>query len=206
MEKISRKGFLKVAAAAAMSGVTAGALAACNGSSASSGSVADAIYTPGTYTGTATGIGEVKVTMTFSATAITDVVVDTSNETESIGGVAAPTLQEALMEAQNAEIDNISGATVTTNAVKKAAASCIEQAMGVKTETPAAEQTADSGEDCWVRSRMCRLPRRRTLMWSSSVPVCPASALPAPPPRRAQRSLLWRRAPPSTAAAASTLC
>ena len=46
MEKISRKGFLKVAAAAAMSGVTAGALAACNGSSASSGSVADAIYTP----------------------------------------------------------------------------------------------------------------------------------------------------------------
>lgn len=149
MEKISRKGFLKVAAAAAMSGVTAGALAACNGSSASSGSAADAIYTPGTYTGTATGIGEVKVTMTFSATAITDVVVDTSNETESIGGVAAPTLQEALMEAQNAEIDNISGATVTTNAVKKAAASCIEQAMGVKTEEPAAEQTADSGED-WL--------------------------------------------------------
>ena len=44
--------------------------------------------------------------------------------------MAAPTLQEALMEAQNAEIDNISGATVTTNAVKKAAASCIEQAMG----------------------------------------------------------------------------
>ena len=125
MEKISRKGFLKVAAAAAMSGVTAGALAACNSGSSASSGAADAIYTPGTYTGTATGIGEVKVTMTFSATAITDVVVDTSNETESIGGVAAPTLQEALMTAQNAEIDNISGATVTTNAVKKAAASCI---------------------------------------------------------------------------------
>lgn len=137
MEKISRKGFLKVAAAAAMSGVTAGALAACTSGSSSastSAGAADAIYTPGTYTGTATGIGEVKVTMTFSETAITDVVVDASNETESIGGVAAPTLQEALMSAQNAEIDNISGATVTTNAVKKAAASCIEQAMGVKTE------------------------------------------------------------------------
>ena len=150
MEKISRKGFLKVAAAAAMSGVTAGALAACNSAASSSTAASgDAIYTPGTYTGTATGIGEVKVTMTFSETAITDVVVDASNETESIGGVAAPTLQEALMEAQNAEIDNISGATVTTNAVKKAAASCIEQAMGVKTEEPAAEQTADSGED-WL--------------------------------------------------------
>ena len=30
MNKISRKGFLKIAAAAAMSGVTAGALAACS--------------------------------------------------------------------------------------------------------------------------------------------------------------------------------
>lgn len=36
MKKISRQGFLKVAAAAAMSGVTAGALAACNGSKADS--------------------------------------------------------------------------------------------------------------------------------------------------------------------------
>ena len=141
MEKISRKGFLKVAAAAAMSGVTAGALTACN-SASSSGTAAsasgDAVYTPGTYTGTATGIGEVKVTMTFSETAITDVVIDASNETESIGGVAAPTLQDAIMAAQNAEIDNVSGATVTTNAVKKAAASCIEQAMGVASEEPAA--------------------------------------------------------------------
>ena len=40
MEKISRKGFLKVAAAAAMSGVTAGALAACN-SASSSGTAAE---------------------------------------------------------------------------------------------------------------------------------------------------------------------
>lgn len=148
MEKISRKGFLKVAAAAAMSGVTAGALAACNGSSASSGSVADAIYTPGTYTGTATGIGEVKVTMTFSATAITDVVVDTSNETESIGGVAAPTLKDALMAAQSTEIDNISGATITTNAVKKAAASCIEQAMGV--HTAGGDTAASSSDEDWL--------------------------------------------------------
>ena len=62
MEKISRKGFLKVAAAAAMSGVTAGALAACNSAASSSTAASgDAIYTAGTYTGTATGIGEVKV-------------------------------------------------------------------------------------------------------------------------------------------------
>ena len=150
MEKISRKGFLKVAAAAAMSGVTAGALSACKSASstaASSTASGGAIYTPGTYTGTAQGIGEVKVTMTFSESAITEVVVDASNETADIGGAAVPTLQEALMEAQNAEIDNISGTTITTNAVKKAAASCIEQAMGVKVE---AESTAADSENDWL--------------------------------------------------------
>ena len=149
MEKISRKGFLKVAVAAAMSGVTAGALAACNSAASSSTAASgDAIYTAGTYTGTATGIGEVKVTMTFSETAITEVVIDASNETESIGGVAAPTLQEAIMAAQGTEIDNISGATVTTNAVKKAAASCIEQAMGVKAD--GADGSAAASENDWL--------------------------------------------------------
>ena len=153
MEKISRKGFLKVAAAAAMSGVTAGALAACNSASststaASAAASGDAIYTPGTYTGTATGIGEVKVTMTFSETAITDVVIDASNETESIGGAAAPTLKDAIMAAQNAEIDSVSGATISTNAVKKAAASCIEQAMGVSTD--GTENTASASDTDWL--------------------------------------------------------
>ena len=48
MNKISRKGFLKIAAAAAMSGVTAGALAACN--SASSSTAASSAAAPaGTY-------------------------------------------------------------------------------------------------------------------------------------------------------------
>lgn len=150
MKKISRKGFLKVAAAAAMSGVTASALAACNAGSSSStaASAGEAIYTPGTYTGTAAGIGEVKVTMTFSETAITDVVIDASNETESIGGVAAPTLKDALMAAQSTEIDNISGATITTNAVKKAAASCIEQAMGV--HTAGGDTAASSTDEDWL--------------------------------------------------------
>src|SRR5699024_7285038 len=85
MKKISRKGFLKIAAAAAMSSVTAGALAACesagsavSGAASGSGSVAaGATYIPGTYEATAAGInGDVKVTMTFSENAITDIVLD----------------------------------------------------------------------------------------------------------------------------------
>ncbi len=49
MNKISRKGFIKIAAAAAMSGVTAGALAACNsasGSASTSGAAGQYIPAP----------------------------------------------------------------------------------------------------------------------------------------------------------------
>ena len=89
MNKISRKGFLKIAAAAAMSGVTAGALAACNSASSSTASGAAGQYIPGTYEGTAEGISStVKVTMTFSDSAVTNVVVDTSGETASYGAAA----------------------------------------------------------------------------------------------------------------------
>ena len=133
MNKISRKGFLKIAAAAAMSGVTAGALAACNAASTSTAASAGAAgtYTPGTYTGTAEGISStVKVTMTFSDSAVTDVVVDTSGETASFGAAAADELREQLLAAGSAEIDGVSGSTITSDAVKKAAKSCFAQAKG----------------------------------------------------------------------------
>ena len=80
MKKISRSGFLKLAAAAAMSGVTAGALTACGNSASSSSAAASsaAVYTPGTYTAKATGMGEVTVSMTFTENAITDAPQRTS--------------------------------------------------------------------------------------------------------------------------------
>ena len=133
MNKISRKGFLKIAAAAAMSGVTAGALAACNAASSSTAASAGAAgsYTPGTYTGTAEGISStVKVTMTFSDSAVTDVVVDTSGETASYGAAAAEELKNQLLNAGSDEIDGVSGSTITSDAVKKAAKSCFAQAKG----------------------------------------------------------------------------
>ena len=132
MNKISRKGFIKIAAAAAMSGVTAGALAACNAASSSaSTSGAAGQYIPGTYEGTAEGISStVKVTMTFSDSAVTDVVVDTSGETASFGAAAADELREQLLAAGSAEIDGVSGSTITSDAVMKAAKSCYAQAKG----------------------------------------------------------------------------
>ena len=132
MNKISRKGFIKIAAAAAMSGVTVGALAACNAASGSaSTSGAAGQYIPGTYEGTAEGISStVKVTMTFSDSAVTDVVVDTSGETASFGAAAADELREQLLAAGSAEIDGVSGSTITSDAVMKAAKSCYAQAKG----------------------------------------------------------------------------
>ena len=158
MNKISRKGFLKIAAAAAMSGVTAGALAACNAASgststAASGSAAASgatgTYIPGTYEGTAEGISStVKVTMTFSDSAVTDVVVDTSGETASIGAAAADELRDQLLAAGSAEIDGVSGSTITAEAVMKAAKSCYAQAKGEAVVSSVQLPTGD--ENDWL--------------------------------------------------------
>ena len=147
MNKISRKGFLKIAAAAAMSGVTAGALAACNSASSSTASGAAGQYTPGTYEGTAEGISStVKVTMTFSDSAVTDVVVDTSGETASFGAAAADELREQLMAAGSAEIDGVSGSTITSDAVMKAAKSCYAQAKGEAVVSSVQLPTGDAND------------------------------------------------------------
>ena len=150
MNKISRKGFLKIAAAAAMSGVTAGALSACNAASGSaSTSGAAGLYTPGTYEGTAEGISStVKVTMTFSDSAVTDVVVDTSGETASFGAAAADELREQLLAAGSAEIDGVSGSTITSDAVMKAAKSCYAQAKGETVVSSVQLPTGD--ENDWL--------------------------------------------------------
>ena len=154
MNKISRKGFLKIAAAAAMSGVTAGALAACNAAkdSAAASSAVSApagSYIPGTYEGTAEGISStVKVTMTFSDSAVTDVVVDTSGETASYGAAAADQLKQQLLSSANGEIDGVSGSTITSDAVMKAAKSCFAQAKGEATVTSVQLPTGD--ETDWL--------------------------------------------------------
>ena len=150
MNKISRKGFIKIAAAAAMSGVTTGALAACNaasGSASASTSGAAGQYIPGTYEGTAEGISStVKVTMTFSDSAVTDVVVDTSGETASFGAAAADELREQLLAAGSAEIDGVSGSTITSDAVMKAAKSCYAQAKGETVVSSVQLPTGDAND------------------------------------------------------------
>ena len=105
-----------------------------------------ALYTPGTYTATAKGIeSDVTVTMTFDETSILEVTVDTSGETEGIGAGISDQMADAILAAQSAEVDAVSGASVTSNAVKEAAASCISQAKGEA--APAAEAAAEEAAD-----------------------------------------------------------
>ena len=118
-KSLSRRAFLRTSIAGGASLAVAAAGAAPAG-----------IYKPGTYSAKASGIGEVTVTMTFDADRITDVVLDVSHETPGIGQAAADALKKNLMAAQTAEIDGVSGATITSKAVSKAAAKCIAQAKG----------------------------------------------------------------------------
>jgi uncharacterized protein with FMN-binding domain len=127
---ISRREFLKGTAAGALGLATAGILGV-----APSGKVQaeeNVSYTPGTYSATAKGMGEVTVTMTFDESSIVDVELDLKDETESIGQAAGEQLRQAILDGQTFEIDGVSGATVTSTAVREAAANCIAQARGIE--------------------------------------------------------------------------
>ena len=142
---VSRRDFLKVSAIGAAGVVAAGMLGQTKLAEGAS-----KIYTPGTYSATAQGLlSAVTVTMTFDETSITNVIVDSSGETKEIGAAAAEKLAEQLRNAQAADIDGVTGATVTANAVKKAAADCIAQAMGLAVESKEADSAEAPGAD-WL--------------------------------------------------------
>ena len=108
------------------------------------------LYTPGTYSATATGMGDVTVTMTFDANAITNVVVDTSKETTGFGLEKGGEFAERILAAQSAEIDAVSGVTVTSNAVIDAAKACIAQAKGETVEIAPVVEGAAADEGDWL--------------------------------------------------------
>lgn len=101
------------------------------------------LYVAGTYSASEEGFaGKVTVTITTSESEITDVKVEGPNETPDKGGVAMEQLQGDLLKAQSAEVDAVSGSTVTSDAVKKAMAAAIEKAKSGDASTGSDEALA----------------------------------------------------------------
>ena len=99
-----------------------------------------ATFTPGEYTGSATGFGgEVTVTVTVDENAVTAVEVKGDKETAGIGGAAIEKYNTTLIGVSDADaVDTVSGATITSTAVKEALAKALAQAKG-----EAAQNTAE---------------------------------------------------------------
>lgn len=145
MKEITRRSFLKGALATTATAAVAGVVGM-----PAAAALAEGAYKPGTYTATAKGINTVTATMTFSADAITDVVLDLSGETPGYGKDIGEALADALLKAQGAEIDAVSGSTITSKAVMEAANKCIQQAKGeIPVEVIEKKEVADGPAD-WL--------------------------------------------------------
>lgn len=107
--------------------------------------VAETLYTAGSYSASEQGFGgPVTVTLTVDDSKITDVKIEGGDETPNVGGAAFETLQKSVLDAQSGEIDAVSGATITSDAVKKAVADAISQAKG-EAAAPAGELAFTAG-------------------------------------------------------------
>ena len=139
-------GGVAVAAVVAVGGFALAGRGGASGTAAAS--TAEAIYTAGTYTATAEGcLSDVTVTVTVSDKAITDVRVDASGETAELGGKAAEELPGEIIRSQSTDVDGYTGATLTSDAIKQAAADCIAQASTGKAASGSASSLSQKAAD-----------------------------------------------------------
>ena len=159
MEKgqISRRTFIKGIAAgavsvAALGGIQAGEYFLDEKAKNSKPAVAPAAssgltFTPGEYTASARGINsDVTVTCTFDETTMTDLVIDVSGETPDIGAVIGDEMREKILSSQSCNVDGVSGATITSDAVKTAVADCMSQASGTTVTVGDAGESAGAAD------------------------------------------------------------
>lgn len=105
----------------------------------------------GTFEGEADGFGgTVKVTLTLENSVITAVSAEGANETEGIGSLAIANLPATWAE-KNSICDTLSGATITSEGMQKAAAAALaaaglneEDYMAEVADAPVADATYDA--------------------------------------------------------------
>ena len=104
------------------------------------------VENPGTYIQRAEGFGgPFYVSVTLSSTAITGINVEVSNESPAFGQPAIAILIDRMMEFQTSEVDGVSGATATSNALRFAVALALEEAGAPWTMTARPPGADDSG-------------------------------------------------------------
>ena len=94
-----------------------------------SAAYAAAAFEAGTYQAKAPGMhGDVVVETIFAKDRIEAVKVVKQSETQGIGTKAVEVLPGRIVEAQSPNVDGVSGATLTSNAIRTAVADCVKQA------------------------------------------------------------------------------
>ncbi len=86
----------------------------------------------GTYEGEAQGkLSTVRATVTIDAEGrLAAITVDASGETPDLGGAAAKALPARMLEHQTVEVDGLSGATATSDAIRAAVRRALEKSGG----------------------------------------------------------------------------
>ena len=123
--------------------VAAGLLVYSSGKTASKGT---------TSMGTAKGFGgDVTVTLTLADGKITGCTAEGKDETEGVGSTAIDQLPGAIAESGSIAVDGVAGATVTSNAIKEAAAAALTAAgLNPDDYKTAVDNTAEPAEDSTV--------------------------------------------------------
>ena len=107
----------------------------------------------GDFTGTAKGFGgDVSVTLTLTDGAITGCTAEGKDETEGVGSQAIAKMPGEIAESGSIAVDGVSGATVTSTAIKEAAAAALTAAglnpddykTAVENDATAEDSTVDA--------------------------------------------------------------
>ena len=107
----------------------------------------------GDFTGTAKGFGgDVSVTLTLTDGAITGCTAEGKEETQGVGSEAIAKMPGEIAESGSIAVDGVSGATVTSTAIKEAAAAALTAAGLNPDDYKTAVEKTGSAEDSTVEA------------------------------------------------------
>lgn len=149
MEQVSRRSFIRGAAAMGLAGGLAG-LVGC-GPAQGGADGAARTFAPGVYTAKVTGHNApFTIDVTFNEYAITHIDTSSSLESPGVGLYAMDKIVDQIISTQSLDVDAVAGATLSSMALVQGVEDCIEQAGGGSLSSVAdasdgfeAEYTAD---------------------------------------------------------------